>query len=39
MRALGRLTTVVLIAGVAVAANFGWKSRGDLERYLKMRRM
>jgi hypothetical protein len=39
MRALGRLTTVVLIAGLAVVVSFGWRSRGELERYLKMRRM
>ena len=29
----------VLIAGLAVVVSFGWRSRGDLERYLKMRRM
>ncbi len=39
MRAIGRLTTVALTAGLAVAANIAWKSRGDLRRYLKMRSM
>jgi hypothetical protein len=39
MRAIGFLTTVALLLGTAVAATFAWKSRGDLERYLKMRSM
>ncbi len=39
MRAIGRLTTVGLLIAMGVAASFGWKSRGDLQRYLKMRSM
>lgn len=39
MRAIGRLTTVGLIVASAVVANFAWKSRGELRRYLKMRSM
>lgn len=39
MKALGRLTTLAVLAGVGFAANLGWKSREDLQRYLKMRAM
>ena len=39
MKAIGRLTTLGLLAGLAYAANLGWKSRADLQRYLKMRGM
>ena len=39
MKVLGRLTTIALLLGLAEAANLGWKSRADVQRYLKMRGM
>ena len=39
MKALGRMTTLAVLAGIGLAANLGWKSREDLQRYLKMRSM
>jgi hypothetical protein len=39
MRTIGWLTTLVLAVGLAVVGNFAWRSRGDLQRYLKMRSM
>lgn len=39
MKALGRLTTLAMLAGMGLAASLGWKSRADLQRYLKMRSM
>jgi hypothetical protein len=39
MRAIGRITTLGLLAGMVAVANLGWKSRHDVRRYLKMRSM
>jgi len=39
MRTIGRLTTIVGIAFVAVAAAVGIRSIPDIQRYLKIRQM
>jgi hypothetical protein len=39
MQLLGKMTTIAAILGLAVAVSFGWRSRGDIGRYLKMRNM
>ena len=39
MRTLGRLTSLVLLAVIAVAAVTGAKSLEDVKRYLRMRQM
>jgi len=39
MRTIGRLTTIVGIAVVAVAAAVGIRSIPDIQRYLKIRQM
>lgn len=39
MRALGKFTTVVLLAGAALAAVVGVKSIPDIQRYLRIREM
>jgi hypothetical protein len=39
MAFLGKLTTLTLVVGLAAAISLGWRSRGDVERYLKMRNM
>ena len=39
MRALGRLTAVFIVTGLAVAAVVGVRSMPDIKRYLKIRQM
>ena len=39
MRAIGKFTTMVLVAAAALAAVVGVKSIPDLQRYLRMRQM
>jgi hypothetical protein len=39
MRAIGKFTTLVLLAGAALAAVVGVKSIPDIQRYLKIRQM
>ncbi len=39
MRAMGKMTTAMMLAALGVAVSFGWRSRSDLQRYLKMRNM
>jgi hypothetical protein len=39
MRAIGKLTTLLLLSAAAVAAVVGIKSLPDLQRYKKMREM
>jgi hypothetical protein len=39
MACLGKMTTLALAVGLAAAISLGWRSRGDIERYLKMRNM
>jgi hypothetical protein len=38
-RSLGKLTALVLLAGMAAAGAMGWRSREDVARYLRMRDM
>lgn len=39
MRAIGKFTTLIVLAAVAVAAVVGVKSIPDLQRYMRMREM
>ena len=39
MRTIGKLTTLVFLAGAAFAAVVGVKSIPDIRRYMKIRRM
>jgi hypothetical protein len=39
MRAIGKLTTLLILAAAGVAAAVGVKSIPDLKRYLRMREM
>ncbi len=39
MRAVGRVTTVVVVAAVAAGVVVGVRSIPDIKRYLKIRRM
>ncbi len=39
MEVIGRITTLVLIATVVAAVVVGVKSKPDVQRYLKMRKM
>lgn len=38
-KSLGRLTFVGLVAGLVVASKLAWESRGEVQRYLRMREM
>jgi hypothetical protein len=39
MRTIGKFTTVVLLAGAALAAVVGVRSIPDIQRYIKIRQM
>jgi hypothetical protein len=39
IRSLGRLTFVGLAAGLVLAGRLAWTSRGDVQRYLRIREM
>jgi hypothetical protein len=39
MRTLGKMTTAVMVAGLGLGLSLAWRSRSDIQRYLKMRSM
>jgi hypothetical protein len=39
MRTLGKLTTVLMVAALGLGVSLAWRSRSDVQRYLKMRSM